>query len=44
MLNLLYYDMKATIKRSWYYLIIIAVLAVLVRFLCSNAFISFFTD
>lgn len=44
MLNLLYYDMKATVKRSWYYIIIIALLAVLVRFLMSGAFISFFTD
>ncbi|MDO4300704.1 MAG: hypothetical protein Q4D26_04845 [Clostridia bacterium] len=44
MLNLLYYDMKATVKRSWCYIIIIALLAVLVRFLCSTAFLSFFTD
>lgn len=44
MLNLLYYDMKATVKRSWYYIIIIALLSLLVRFLCSDAFMSFFTD
>ncbi len=44
MLNLLYYDMKATLKRSWYYFIIISILAILVRFLCSEAFLSFFTD
>lgn len=44
MLNLLYYDMKATVKRSWYYIVIISILAVIVRFLCSDAFISFFTD
>lgn len=44
MLNLLYYDMKATVKRSWYYFIIISILAILVRFLCSEAFMSFFTD
>ncbi len=44
MLNLLYYDMKATLKRSWYYIIIVALLALLVRFLMSDAFKSFFTD
>lgn len=44
MLNLLYYDMKATVKRSWYYIIIIALLAVLVRFFMSDAFKSFFVD
>ena len=44
MLNLLYYDMKATVKRSWYYFVIISILAILVRFLCSEAFMSFFTD
>lgn len=44
MLNLLYYDMKATVKRSWYYIIIIALLALLVRFFMSDAFKSFFVD
>lgn len=44
MINLLYYDMKAILKRSWCYIIIFVLLAFLVRFLCSNAFISFFTD
>lgn len=44
MLNLLYYDMKATIKRSWCYFIILTLLAFIVRFLLSDAFISFFTD
>lgn len=44
MLNLLYYDMKSTVRRCWYYIIIMALMAVLVRFLCSNAFMSFFTD
>ncbi len=44
MLKLLYYDMKATIKRSWCYFIVITLLAFLVRFLLSDAFISFFTD
>ncbi len=44
MLNLLYYDMKATVKRTWYYIVIITIIALLVRFLCSDAFMSFFTD
>lgn len=44
MLNLLYYDMKATVKRSWYYIIVIALLALLVRFFMSDAFKSFFVD
>lgn len=44
MLNLLYYDMKATIKRSWYYIVIMVMLSVLVRFFMSGAFMSFFTD
>ncbi len=44
MLNLLYYDMKATVKRSWYYIIIVALVAFLVRFFMSDAFKSFFVD
>ena len=44
MLNLLYYDIKATVKKCWYYIAIMAVMALIVRFLCSDAFVSFFKD
>lgn len=44
MLNLLYYDMKATVRRSWYYILIIATVAFLVRFFMSENFQSFFVD
>ena len=44
MLNLLYYDMKAILKKSWVYILIFALIAVCVKFFCSEAFISFFTD
>ncbi len=42
MLNLIYYDLKATIKRLWGYIILICVFAFFVRFLWSSAFMSVF--
>ncbi len=42
MLNLIYYDLKATIKKLWGYLVLICVFAFFVRFLWSDAFMSAF--
>lgn len=44
MLNLIYYDLKATIKKLWFYIILICVFAFIVRFLLSDAFMSTFNN
>ena len=38
MLNLIYYDLKATIKRLWVYIALMTVLSLLVRFIWSGIF------
>ena len=42
MLNLIYYDLKTTIKKLWGYIILVCVFAFFVRFLWSSAFMSVF--
>ncbi len=42
MLNLIYYDLKATIKRLWGYIVLICIFAFFVRFLWSDAFMAAF--
>ncbi len=42
MLNLIYYDLKATIKKLWGYLVLICIFAFFVRFLWSDAFMAAF--
>ncbi len=44
MLNLIYYDFKATIKKLWGYIILIAVFSFIVRFVWSGAFAGSYAE
>lgn len=44
MLNLIYYDLKATIKKLWGYIILIAVFSFIVRFVWSGAFAGSYAE
>lgn len=44
MLNLIYYDLKATIKKLWAYFLLVAIFSFVVRFLWSSAFKGMFNN